>query len=262
MIVFPNAKINIGLNVIEKRKDGYHNLESCFYPIPWKDALEVVEANEFSFNSSGIAIPGDRNIVVSAYELLKQHHDLPAIAIHLHKNIPMGAGLGGGSANGAFMLKLLNEKFSLQLSPQKLRTFAKELGSDCPFFIDNEPRFVEGTGDILSKINLDLSDLHIAIVYPDIHMGTIQAYKKLTPTKPNHILKEVIETTEISTWKGIVNNDFEAGVGQAILELKNQLYEFGALYASMSGSGSAVYGLFTKKPDIDQIPGYKFVSTL
>ena len=173
MIVFPNAKINIGLNVIEKREDGYHNLESCFYPVPWKDALEVVESSILSFSYSGIPIPGDSNIVVKAYELLKQEHDLPPVAIHLHKNIPIGAGLGGGSADGAFMLKLRNEKFNLGLNPQKLRSYAKKLGSDCPFFIDNESSFVEGTGDLFSKISVDLSDLYIALIYPEIHVGTI-----------------------------------------------------------------------------------------
>lgn len=262
MIVFPNAKINIGLNVIEKRNDGFHNIESCFFPVPWNDALEVIESEKFSFTNTGIAIPGESNIVIEAYNLLKEKHTLPNIAIHLHKNIPIGAGLGGGSADGAFMLKLINEMFLLNHSKSELEDFASQLGSDCPFFIDNKPKFVEGTGNIFSNIILDLSDLYLALVYPDIHIETKSAYSGLVPYKQDYDLKEVLESTMLSEWQDVVKNDFEKTTAPIVLDLKQILYDSGAIYASMSGSGSAVYGLYTKKPDIDMIPGSKLVSKL
>lgn len=262
MIVFPNAKINLGLNVIEKRQDGYHNLESCFLPIPWKDALEVIKADKFNFSSSGIPIPGEGNIVIEAYNKLKQSFDLPAVAIHLHKNIPIGAGLGGGSADGAFMLKLLNELFELSLTNHELESLAGQLGSDCPFFIENRAKFVEGTGDMFSEINIDLSNYYLAVVFPDLHIETNTAFKGLVPAKPNIKLKELLESSAPDTWGVAVKNDFEATAHKEILEIKERLYEHGAVYASMSGSGSSVYGLFTKKPDIETIPGSKLVSKL
>lgn len=262
MIVFPNAKINVGLNVIEKREDGFHNIESCFFPVPWKDALEVVESNKFSFTNSGISIPGDGNIVVNAYNLLKEKHNLPNVAIHLHKNIPIGAGLGGGSADGAFMLSLLNTMFELNHSNAELENFAGHLGSDCPFFIDTQPKFVEGTGNIFSDISLDLSGLFLALVYPDIHIETKSAYHGLVPEKPAFDLKEVLEATKPSEWRDVVKNDFEKTTNPAVLEIKKRLYDHGAVYTSMSGSGSTVYGLFTKKPEIESIPGSKLVCQL
>lgn len=262
MITFPNAKINIGLNVIEKRPDGFHNIESCFIPIPWKDALEVIEADAFSFKSTGISIPGDSNIVLKAYTLLKEKFKLPPVAIHLHKNIPIGAGLGGGSADGAFMLTLLNNLFELNLDVDRLKSLAGQLGSDCPFFIENENKYVEGTGNVFSDIKLDLSDLFIAVIYPEIHVETKSAYHGLEPQKPEYNLKDVIETTMISEWQDVVKNDFEKTAAPEILKLKQALYSAGALYASMSGSGSSVYGLFIKKPDIDKISGFKFISIL
>lgn len=262
MIVFPNAKINIGLNVVEKRQDGYHNLESCFFPIPWKDALEVVENDKFSFSSSGIPIPGESNIVTEAYYLLKQKFDLPPVAVHLHKNIPIGAGLGGGSADGAFMIRLLNELFSLSLSKAEQIAYAGQLGSDCPFFIENQPKFVQGTGNIFSEISLDLSHFYLAVVYPDLHIETGSAFKGLKPEKPIMNLKEVIETSAPEAWREVVRNDFEKTARPEIMGVKDLLYDHGAVYASMSGSGSAVYGLFTKKPDIESIPGSKLISKL
>ena len=262
MIVFPNAKINIGLNVIEKRQDGYHNLESCFLPIPWKDALEAVEAKEFSFSSSGIPIPGEENIVVQAYNMLNSQFGLPAIAVHLHKNIPIGAGLGGGSADGAFMLKLLNEMFELNLSQQELESYAGQLGSDCPFFIENKAKFVEGTGDIFSEINLELGNYYLAVVYPDLHIETTSAFKGLVPARPAYNLKEKLEHNSPEAWRDVIKNDFELTAKPEILEVKEKLYNNGAVYASMSGSGSSVYGLFTKKPAIESIPGSKLISIL
>lgn len=251
MIVFPNAKINIGLNVLEKRPDGFHNIESCFIPVPWYDALEVIESSEFKFNSTGLVIPGSSNICVDAYQLLKKDFKLPPISIHLHKNIPIGAGLGGGSADGAFMLKLLNDKFSLSLSTSQLQDYAIRLGSDCPFFIDNKPSYVEGTGNIFSPISLDLQGLYITIIYPEIHVDTIAAYKAITPVRPAENLHNIIENNSIESWRNYVINDFEKGADVKIIQLKDQFYAQGALYASMTGSGSAVFGLFTTAQEIE-----------
>jgi 4-diphosphocytidyl-2-C-methyl-D-erythritol kinase len=250
MIVFPNAKINIGLNIIEKRPDGFHNIESCFLPVPWFDALEIIEAEKFSFVSSGIDIPGDSNICSKAYELLKSEFALPTISIHLHKNIPLGAGLGGGSADGAFMLKMLNDKFSLAISNEQLQYYASQLGSDCPFFIDNKASFVEGTGNIFSSINVDLKGMFIAIIYPQIHVDTNSAYKNISPMGAGANLKNILEKNSCKDWPKQIANDFEKNADNAIIQLKNKLYTQGALYASMTGSGSAVFGFFTKAPVI------------
>jgi 4-diphosphocytidyl-2-C-methyl-D-erythritol kinase len=250
MIVFPNAKINIGLNILEKRPDGFHNIESCFYPVPWYDALEIIEAKNFSFTSTGLDIPGNGNICIKAYNLLKQQFQLPAIKVHLHKNIPIGAGLGGGSADGAFMLKLLNDKFSLGLSTAQLQEYAGELGSDCPFFINNNPSFVEGTGDILSAIDIDLTGLYIVIIYPKTHINTSSAYKNISPTASKIELKDKLEQNNYKDWPSQITNDFEKNVAEIVHQLKEMLYAHEALYASMTGSGSAVYGLFTDAPKI------------
>ena len=250
MIVFPNAKINIGLNIIEQRPDGFHNIESCFYPVPWFDALEVIEGEKFSFATSGIDIPGDGNICIEAYELLKKDFGLPPVSIHLHKNIPIGAGLGGGSADGAFMLSLLNDKFSLAISTKQLQHYASQLGSDCPFFIDNKPCFVECTGDIFSPINIDLQGLYIVIIYPQIHIDTISAYKNITPSGSTADLKNILETNPIKDWPEQVSNAFEKNADITIINLKEELFAQGALYASMTGSGSAIYGLFSDAPKI------------
>lgn len=250
MVVFPNAKINIGLNIVEKRSDGFHNIQSCFYPVPWHDVLEVIESDGYSFTTSGIDIPGESNICIRAYELLKKDFSIPNLNIHLHKNIPIGAGLGGGSANGASMLKLLNDKFSLSLSRKQLLNYASSLGSDCPFFIDNKPAYVEGTGNIFSPINLSLKGYYIAIIYPQVHINTGQAFSGIDPVKPAIDLQELLESKEPGLWKTIVTNDFEVNASSSSLKLKDMLYEKGARYASMSGSGSAVYGIFTEAPDI------------
>lgn len=251
MIVFPNAKINIGLNVIEKRQDGFHNIESCFLPVPWYDALEVIESDELEFNSTGLTIPGKWNICLDAYDLLKGNYDIPNISIHLHKNIPIGAGLGGGSADGAFMLKLLNDKFSLGLNNQQLQSYAGQLGSDCPFFVENKPQFVEGTGNEFSDIAIDLTGLWVAIISPEIHVETKSAYSGLVPTKPNVSLKETLENQPITNWRQLVTNDFETNAEARILKLKEELYNKGAIYVSMTGSGSAVYGLFSERPSFN-----------
>lgn len=250
MLVFPNAKINLGLSIIERRPDGFHNIESCFYPIPWFDALEVSEAEIFHFTSSGLAIPGSKNICVTAYDLLKQDYNLPPVTIHLHKNIPIGAGLGGGSADGSFMLSLLNEKFSLSLTASQLRGYAGQLGSDCPFFVDNKVMFVRGTGDELSPVKVDLRGLYVAVIHPQIHIDTKSAYANITPSSQVKNLKSLLEKNNYMDWPAQITNDFEKNADSRILQLKDMLFARGALYASMTGSGSAVYGLFTDKPEI------------
>ncbi|MEQ9465844.1 MAG: 4-(cytidine 5'-diphospho)-2-C-methyl-D-erythritol kinase [Ekhidna sp.] len=250
MIAFPNAKINLGLNILSKREDGYHNIESCFYPIPWNDCLEVIEAASFAFHSYGLDIPGDSssNLCVKAYDLIKADHDIPPVEIHLLKNIPMGAGLGGGSADGAFTLKALNDLFGLGISDLQLEAYALQLGSDCPFFIKNQPALAAGRGEQLKLINLDLSGYYLAIHNPGIHISTKEAYAGVTPKKPEHSIIDIV-SKPAKEWKGTLHNDFENSIfpnHPEIAKLKQQMYDAGALYASMTGSGSTVFGVFEK----------------
>lgn len=264
MIVFPNAKINIGLNVIEKRADGFHNIESVFYSVNWYDMLEIIEGSErkLDFSFSGMQIPGrpENNLINKAYELIKKDYDLPGIKVHLHKNIPMGAGLGGGSADAAFFIKLLNEKFELNISWGEMHNYAKQLGSDCSFFITNKPVFAEQKGDFYERINIDLSEYFIVIIYPQIAVSTAEAYSKLSPQKPKYSIEEIILNRPIEKWKDYVSNDFEKYVFEKYPEIKNikeKLYLEGALYASMSGSGSSVYGIFKEERDLKKLfPNY------
>ncbi|GAA5043589.1 4-diphosphocytidyl-2-C-methyl-D-erythritol kinase [Marivirga lumbricoides] len=249
MLVFPNAKINLGLNIVSKRTDGYHNISSCFYPIPVKDALEIIPANKASFESTGLAIPGDPedNLIWKAYQMLNKDFKLPEMAIILHKAIPMGAGLGGGSANGAFMLKLLNEYFDLKLSDKTLEEYALKLGSDCPFFIQNQPQLVSGRGEIFEPVSLNLKGYFLGLVYPGIHIGTKEAYGGIAPKKPKTSVKEILLKKPIGEWENLLKNDFEESVFRLypnLAILKNKLYDAGAIYASMTGSGSTLYGLF------------------
>ncbi len=255
MVVFPNAKINIGLNIVKKLQNGYHSIESCFYPIPLTDALEIIESDTLSFfTSSGIEIPGSEggNLCLQAYYLLRAEFDIPPVAIHLHKNIPIGAGLGGGSADGAFTIKLLNDKFELGLTHQKMEDLAGKLGSDCPFFIKNEPVVVEGTGNVFSEINFSLHGKFLVVVMPEIHVSTAQAYAGVSPQKPASNLKEDLTTLGLSGLQSVVKNDFEASVFKqfpALVEIKEALLKAGATYASMSGSGSSIFGVFESNPE-------------
>ncbi|WP_341226004.1 4-(cytidine 5'-diphospho)-2-C-methyl-D-erythritol kinase [uncultured Arcticibacterium sp.] len=254
MISFPNAKINIGLNILNKREDGFHNIESIFYPIAWQDALETCKSDSFAFNSSGLDIPGDtkNNLIIKAYNLIKNL--IPkeeSVKIHLHKVIPMGAGLGGGSADGAFALKLLNELFKLNLNDDVLESMAAELGSDCPFFIKNKPVFCYDRGIKFKEIDLDLSDYKIIVVNPNIHISTAEAYGAITPILPKSDLLDAIKSP-MTGWAGLITNDFEEPLAKKypkIQEVKEQLYQLGACYASMTGSGSTVYGIFDKTID-------------
>ena len=250
MICFPNAKINLGLQVVSKRLDGYHNIETIFYPVPLCDALEIVlsETNETTFSQTGISVDGssDDNLVMKAFRLLEKDFDLPKIAIYLRKQIPFGAGLGGGSADAAFMLKLLNDFAGLDLSVEQLEKYAGQLGADCPFFIRNNPVFAEGIGDIFSPVNVSLRDYYLVLVKPDIHVSTKEAYAGITPKQPTSRLTEIIRLP-VREWKNYMVNDFEEGLFHrypAIGEIKRTLYDMGAIYAGMSGSGSSVFGIF------------------
>ncbi len=277
MIVFPGCKINLGLNVGDQRADGYHNLETVFYPIPLNDALEIVRApvdsNEaIRFSCSGLQIDGnpEQNLCIKAYRLLKNDFkELPPVQMHLHKTIPMGAGLGGGSSNGASALKLLNDQFRLGLREDQLRTYALELGSDCPFFIKNEPCFATGRGDQLQRIDLDLSAYSITLVNPGIHVNTGWAFTQLrlrkSKTGQTFNLK-TLPQLPVNEWKHQLVNDFEAVVFEQhpeIEKIKTQLYLAGAEYASMSGSGSTVFGIFPKGQwSVPALPDHYFIKTL
>jgi len=251
MIVFPNCKINLGLHILRRRADGFHDLETIFYPVQVRDALEVLAQGELHFNSSGITVPGnaDDNLCLKAWHLLKKDFpELLAVNIHLHKHIPIGAGLGGGSADAAFMLQLLNDKFRLELSAEQLINYAAQLGSDCAFFIRNQPCYATGRGEVLQPLALDLSGYSMLLVYPGIHVNTGWAFGQITPQQPALSLQESI-LQPVTSWKDLITNDFEAPVFSAhpvLREIKEQLYEAGALYATMSGSGSAMVGIFAK----------------
>lgn len=263
MITFPNVKINLGLSITEKRPDGYHNLETVFYPVALEDALEVRTSSatapdrKFTLHQHGLEIAGkpEDNLVSKAYQLLDEEFNLPPVDIHLYKHIPSGAGLGGGSSDAAFMLKLLNEHFHLHLSDNQLEAYAATLGADCAFFIRNKPTFAEGIGNIFSPIELSLSGYGIMIVKPDIFVSTREAFSNIHPNRPAHPIKEVIQRP-VSEWKETLINDFEASVfplHPAIEAIKQELYNQGAAYASMSGSGSSVFGLFAPEASLPEI---------
>lgn len=254
MILFPNAKINIGLNITERRPDGYHNLETIFYPINLKDALEVVAGDKLNFTSSGLGIPGriEDNLCVKGYHMLKKDFDLPPVNIHLHKNIPIGAGLGGGSADAAFFIRLMNEEFKLDLSIDEMTGYARRLGADCAFFIENKPVYAFERGDEFEPVKLDLSAYKIVLVMPDIHISTSEAFGGIKPAPVKDSLLELI-TEPITEWKKHIKNDFEISIFKNHAEIrgvKAALYQAGAIYASMSGSGASVFGIFSETPDV------------
>ena len=261
MICFPNAKINIGLNVVEKRTDCFHNLETIFLPIGLKDALEFIESETLHFENSGLTIDGypQNNLCVKAWKLIQQDYAIPPVHIHLHKVIPFGAGLGGGSADAAFMLRLLNDYFKLDISQEKLITYALALGSDCPIFILNKPCYGTGRGEILEPISVSLSGKYLVLINPGIHVPTRDAFATITPKHSEFDLRESIQKP-ISDWKNYIVNDFETSIFPkypAIAKIKEMLYSQGALYASMSGSGSSVYGIFDEGSDLQKLfPDY------
>jgi 4-diphosphocytidyl-2-C-methyl-D-erythritol kinase len=250
MISFPNAKINLGLHVTEKRSDGFHNLETVFFPVGWCDALEFTEADKLTFTSSGIAISGDpeSNLVMKAYRLLGKDYKLPALNIHLHKQIPFGAGLGGGSSDAAFMLTMLNKRYNLNISEAKLVDYAAALGSDCPFFILNKPVYAKGRGELMNIIDLRLNGWWLLIVKPALEVSTADAFKFVVPQKSEFTLTDLI-SRPVPEWKNKVKNQFESSVFEqfnGIENIRETMYNLGAEYASMSGSGSCVFGLFSK----------------
>ena len=264
MIVYPNAKINIGLNVVEKRKDGYHNIETVFYPIKLMDALEITASEYYEQNCTlivtGVILPGrpSDNLVVKAYNQLKSMFPdkIKPIDVHLHKHIPTGAGLGGGSSDAAFTIKALNDKFDLRLNEEDMKTVASKIGADCPFFIKNKPVFAQGIGDVFSEIEMSLKGKFILLVKPNIGVSTSDAYSLIKPHKPEIPLKEILKKP-LKEWKENVVNDFEYSVFAKypeIAAIKDRLYDLGAIYASMSGSGATVYGIFKKQIDfVDEI---------
>jgi 4-diphosphocytidyl-2-C-methyl-D-erythritol kinase len=255
MVIFPPCKINLGLNILRKRPDGFHDIETCFYPVPWTDVLEIIPSKEFSFSQTGIGIPGSPgdNLCVKAYELVRERHPVGAVSIHLHKLIPSGAGLGGGSSDAATTVRMLNDIFELQLHTPDLQRYASELGSDCAFFIEPRVKFGSQRGNILENIPVSLKGKFLIIIKPDIHISTAEAYAAVTPRVPSGPLKDVLQREPLEAWKDKVKNDFEDGVFQKfpLLEaVKRKFYDSGALYASMSGSGAAVYGIFNSSIDL------------
>jgi len=256
MLTFPNCKINIGLFVTEKRKDGFHNIESVFYPVPWFDALEIIESDTLSIQISGQDIPGNAttNLCLRAWHLLKKDFKaLPPVSVYLHKVIPTGAGLGGGSSNGATMLQLLNQKFNLLISHNQLMNYAAMLGSDCPFFIENHPCLATGRGEILTPIPFSLKGFHLVLVNPGFHIATPWAFKQITPTAAIHHWEKV-NWKQPETWhKSGLSNVFQPSVVKehpALQKIVDVLYKQGAAYVSMSGSGSTFYGIFDQEPSV------------
>jgi 4-diphosphocytidyl-2-C-methyl-D-erythritol kinase len=268
MLLFPNCKINLGLAITEKRPDGYHNLQTVFYPIGLSDLLEFVEdpsipAGQIKLAITGIEVGGDplNNLCSKAFRLLCNDFALPGLSVHLHKIIPIGAGLGGGSSDAAFMLKGINNYFNLSLTDEKLEEYASRLGSDCAFFIRNHPVSAYEKGNKFADVTLDLSDYYVLLINPGIHISTAEAYARVTPALPLGT-PEMIVQTPVTEWKDSLTNDFEKSVFPAhpeIAEVKEMLYEHGALYASMSGSGSSVFGIYDKPPVVPEIFGKYFI---
>ena len=260
MVVFPFCKINLGLSVLSKRDDGYHNLDTCFYPVPWTDVLEIIIADQFSFTTSGNDIPGDlqENLCVKAYQLLKSDFDLAPVSIHLHKIIPSEAGLGGGSSDAAQTLKMLDTIFSLDIPMNKLREYASVLGSDCTFFTQDKAMIGEGRGEILKEIDLSLKDSFMVIIKPDIHVSTREAFSGIIPKASGLPVAEIL-SLPVAQWRGLLSNDFEETVFRkhpALSLMKDRMYEAGALYASMTGTGSAIFGIFESEVEVlEQFPG-------
>ena len=259
MIIFPNAKINLGLNVINKRPDGFHSIESIFYPIGMCDVLEIqtihkgTGENSLNFTGSGsiIDVEPDKNLCVKAFHLMKEKFGIPFISIHLHKVLPVGAGLGGGSSDAAFTILALNKLFNLQLSTIELIDLSSEIGSDCAFFILNKPCFAERRGEILTPLNLTLNGYYMVLANPGVHVDTKEAYSHIKPARPEVSLRE-LTARPVNEWKTAIRNDFEEMIGDrfpVVKELIQLMYNAGAVYAAMSGSGSSVYGIFNDLPD-------------
>ena len=255
MIFFPNAKINLGLNVISKKNNGFHNLESCFCPINLFDIIEIKKSDSSSFRTSGIKIPGKskENIIFKIIEEIKTK--VKPLDIFLYKNIPLGSGLGGGSSNATFSLLTINKLFNLKIKKNELFRITKKVGSDCPFFINNEVSYVQGTGNIIEKINIDIYNKKIIIIIPNLHISTKEAFKKISINKPKYSIKTILENESIEKWEKYIFNDFENYTFfkyNFLKKIKESLYNYGALFSSLSGTGSAIYGIFNKDVTIDE----------
>jgi len=252
MICFSNAKINLGLNVLERRKDGFHNIQSVFYPVPFSDLLEIKPNKKFEFTTTGIQVPLKNNLCEQAFSLLQAKFNIENVKIHLHKKIPVGAGLGGGSSNAAYTLIMLNDIFKLNLTYKKLQSFGLKIGSDCAFFIENKPVFVEGRGEKMNKIDLELKGKYLVIANPNIHISTKWAYHNLVIGKKKSNLKHM--TNNVNLWQNFIYNDFEKLVFPEypeVCKLKNDLIKSGAEFALMTGSGSSVYAFFDEQIKLD-----------
>jgi 4-diphosphocytidyl-2-C-methyl-D-erythritol kinase len=274
VVVFPNCKINLGLNIIRKRSDGFHDLETVFYPLPIHDVLELIpfagdtHTDDISFTMGGLTIEGNKedNLCSKAWYLLKKDFpQLPPVQMYLYKTIPAGAGLGGGSADAVFALKLVNTLFELKLSREQLFDYSLQLGSDCPFFISNKPCFATGRGETLEEINIDLGFYKFILLNPAIPIHTANAFAQTTPSLPLTSIKEIIQQP-VTEWKELLKNDFEGSVFRQfpeIKKIKDELYDAGAIYASLSGSGSTVYGIFEKEKEVQlSFPDHYFVREL
>ncbi|PLX18488.1 MAG: 4-(cytidine 5'-diphospho)-2-C-methyl-D-erythritol kinase [Marinilabiliales bacterium] len=267
MITFPNAKINIGLNIVEKRPDGFHNIETVFYPIGLSDILEINPSEiKLQFENTGFLVENknlESNLCYKAYEILKKDFELKPFQIHLHKIIPFGAGIGGGSSDASFTLKMLNNLNNLNLTNKQLSNYAEKIGSDCSFFILNKPAFAFEKGIVLREIQVNLKGFFLVLVHPKIHINTAQAYSKIAPTKPDISLPDLIKMP-VQEWENSIQNDFENSAFKDYPELKRikeKLYSLGAVYSSMSGSGSAIYGIFNQEIDLSEQFGDYFIWT-
>jgi 4-diphosphocytidyl-2-C-methyl-D-erythritol kinase len=251
MILYPPAKINLGLNILRKREDAFHDIDTCMVEIPFTDILEVTKADSFEFLQTGITInvAGGTNLCEKAYQLMRNEYEIGPVRIHLRKQIPVGAGLGGGSADATYTLLAINQLFHLQLSIQRLKELSSELGSDCPFFVEGLPQIAQGRGEILAPVELDLSNIYLVLLNPGIHVGTKEAYDGVSVNDAVASVDEIIQKP-LEEWKSYLKNDFESSVFllfPQIQQLKDSLYQAGAVYAAMSGSGSSVYGLFREE---------------
>lgn len=258
MVRFSNCKINIGLNVLKRLPNGYHEIETVFYPAPWFDVIEIVESETLKFESSGIRIPGDpaQNLCLKAYHLIKEQKDIPNVNIHLRKKVPIGAGLGGGSSNGTNTLIALNELFALNFSNEELKSMASKMGADCAFFVENKPVFANGIGDTFDAIDLDLASKQVLIIYPKKLINTNWAYAQLQLKEAQEPSLKKLIGLDIQNWKESLKNDFEREVNKVlpqIKQLKSELYSQNALYTQMTGSGSCVYGIFDKSIDLNEL---------
>ncbi len=267
MLIFPQCKINLGLYVTEKRLDGYHNIETVFYPVDWCDALEVIENTDsnaeaftFHWHNPNQKILLEDQLIYKAWKLVNKLKPLPPISVHFYKNIPLGAGLGGGSSDAAKMIQVLNQKFKLNFSREEKHHLAIQLGSDCPFFIHDSAQYATGKGEILSSCSLNLSRYYLLLVYPNIHCNTALAYKNIKPKSGRPNLQKIVEQCDPILWKTELTNDFEITVFEEfpmIEAIKKNMYNMGAIYSSLSGSGSTVYGIFSTQPDMEPFKYYR-----